>query len=426
MSNNTPGLKIAYILKMFPRLSETFVLNEILELERCGCEVVIFSLKKPNEGRFHPRVSQLKARVFYLEDLDPKKWQSWIAPEWPVLSAYQHRMWNLINDALQNGDIDHIEQIWWSAWIAAQASKLGIERLHAHFASLPSTIAHFVHLITDIPYSFTAHAKDIFVYSLDEHLLREKLNTAAFVVTVTEFNKRYLTERSPEIDPQRIRVIHNGIDLDQFSYVNADGRKPGLILSVGRLVAKKGFADLLSACANLKQRKVAFKCVIVGEGPDALALAEQRSSLNLEAEVEFVGAKNIDGVLALMHTASVFCLPCAIGEDNNMDALPTVLLEALAAGLPSISTTVSGIPEIIENEREGALVAPNDPIALSEQLSRFLTTPDLTSRFSKAGREKAERKFDLHKNVATLLQEHIAHTRTIKNRGSAAQKAGVK
>jgi glycosyltransferase involved in cell wall biosynthesis len=391
---------------MFPRLSETFILNEILELERRGVEVVVFSIKKPNEGRFHPQVSDLKAKVLYLEDLDSKKWPQWIGAEWPVVSRHSGNLWDAVGEALTEDDPKRVEQIWWGAWVASQARKLGLARLHAHFASMPSTVAYFAHRVSGIPFSFTAHAKDIFVYDMEEHCLRRKLAAASFVVTVTNFNKRYLLENAPEIDEDRIRVIHNGIDLKQFKTETSARRESNLILGVGRLVPKKGFDDLLDACTILKARGVPFRCMIVGGGVEAEALEEKRRVLGLE-EVTFAGPKTVDEVRELMRAATLFCLPCTVAQDKNVDALPTVLLEALACGLPSVSTTISGVPEIIDSGVDGVLVEPDSPAGLAEQIEKLLSSPQSRTRLSRAGRKKAVSKFDLQKNVKTLLDFYL-------------------
>lgn len=404
MPDTQISYKVGYVVKMFPRLSETFILREIIELERQGTEVMIFSLKKPNEGRFHPQVTAVKAPVHYLEDYDAKKWYNWLAAEWSELRSHQQGLWDLLDEALSGGIGSKIENVWWAAWIASMSAKLGLQRLHAHFASLPSSVAYYAHRISGITYSLTAHAKDIFVYDLDEHLLRKKLQTAQPLVTVTDFNRRYLLEKAPDTDPERIRVIHNGIDLDQFQPVPPNERASDLILGVGRLVIKKGFTDLLDACALLKQRGTKFRCVIIGDGPEGDALREKQKSLGLTGEVTFLGARNIAEVRSLMREATVFCLPCTVAPDNNIDALPTVLLEALACGLPSLSTTISGIPEIIDSGTDGLLVPPDDPEALSVQLERLLADPDLRLQLARNGREKAIQKFDIHKNVGELLQ----------------------
>ena len=336
MTDSNRPLRVGYIAKMFPRLSETFILNEILELERRGVEVVIFSAKKPNEGRFHPQLSRLKARVFYLEDLDSKKWAGWISREWNRLSEYREDLWRLVGDMLAAGDTRQIDYIWWAAWVAAKARELGVSRLHAHFASLPSTIAYLTHRVSGIPFSFTAHAKDIFVYTPEETKLREKIEAADFMVTVTKFNKRYISEHLPDVDANKIKVVHNGIDLDRFQPDESVEREADLILGVGRLVPKKGFDDLLDACALLRKRGVSFRCLIVGGGPQEAELHKKRIELGLEDEVTFAGPLHVEQVRTLMQKATVFCLPCTVATDNNVDALPTVLLESLAAGLPIV------------------------------------------------------------------------------------------
>ncbi len=407
MMDKKPILKVGYVVKMFPRLSETFILNEILELENKGVEVVIFSLKKPNEGRFHPQLAKLKAQVLYLDDLDVKKWANILASEWPILSSNSGEIWKMVNEAFNQSDTRRIDWIWESAWLAAQAQKLGLSHLHAHFASIPSTYAYFAHRISGIPFSFTAHAKDIFVYDTVEHFLSEKSAAAHFVVTVTNFNLRYLREKLPHEGSKNVRVIYNGINVEYFGYNLGIEREPNLILTVGRLVAKKGFNILLDACKLLKDRGVSFRCQIVGEGDEQENLQKQRDNLDLSNEVIFSGPKNLEEVRELMQSASIFCLPCVIAADNNVDALPTVLLETLASGLPAISTVVSGIPEIIDNEVNGILVDPENAESLSRAMERLLKSKELQNKFSHEGRKKALERFDLHKNVATLLSAYM-------------------
>ncbi len=397
-------MKIGYIVKMFPRISETFILNEILELERQGAEVTVFSLKKPNEGKFHPQMNELKADILYLDDCDVKTWSGWISNEWDYLQDYNDNIWNLVNESLKRKDTSRIDNIWRAAWICSKASRLGIERVHAHFASLPSTVAYLSHRISGIPFSFTAHAKDIFVYDMEEHYLREKLQHASFVVTVTNYNKNYLLENAPETNPDIIKVLYNGVNLVTLQPVAKSSRKSKTILGVGRLVEKKGFNDLLNALVILKKQKVDFECVIVGTGPEEENLLQLKQELNLENDVTFLGSKTSDEVTTLMKEATVFCLPCIIAEDNNIDALPTVLLEALALGLPSISTSISGIPEIIEHEHNGLLAEQKKPEQLAELLERLLLTPKLCDEYALIGRKIAEEKFSLRTNAGTLFK----------------------
>lgn len=395
-------VRIGYVAKMFPRLSETFVLNEILELERQGAEVTVFSAKKPNEGRFHPQLAALKAPVLYLEDLDAKKWAGWVSRDWDTLRASRDRIWDLLDEALGRGDAAAVDQIWSGAWIASRALELGLDRLHSHFATLPAMLAHLAHRVSGIPYSFTAHAKDIFVYSPEETRLPELVDRADFMVTVTEYNKRYLRGRIPELDADKIQVVHNGIDLSAFTPVPESERADDLILGVGRLVPKKGFDVLLRACELLRARGVTFRCRIAGGGVSEGELHALRDELGLQDSVEFLGPLKVNAVRDLMREATVFALPCRTAADGNLDALPTVLLEALACGLPAVSTAVSGIPEIITDGREGLLVPDEDPVALADALERLLESRELRAACGRHGRAKAETAFDIRRSVGRM------------------------
>jgi len=395
-------LKVGYFVKMYPRLSETFILNEILELERRGVEVTIFSLKKPNEGRFHPQVSEVKASVYYLDELEPKKGWAVLAEHWPTLSPRRAQLWKLLEALIPQGDSQLMELFFASAWAAALAASRGLMHLHAHFATLSSTAAYFAARISGLTFSFTAHAKDIFQDTVNRKMLEEKLSAARFVVTVTEFNRRFLTSTFPFVPPEKIQVLHNGINLDFFNFEPERPRERNLILSIGRLVPKKGFPDLLEACAALKNKGIPFQCVIIGQGEESIALETKRMELGLDGCVTFAGPKTQAEVLPYLKRATLLALPCTVDADGNQDALPTVLLEALATGCPAVSTTVSGIPEIVDTGSNGLLVPPGNPVALAEAMARILSSPELAARFAREGRKNAEDKFDLKKSVATL------------------------
>jgi colanic acid/amylovoran biosynthesis glycosyltransferase len=396
------GIKIAYILKMFPRISETFILNEMLELERSGIDITIFSLKKPNEGKFHPQLSNLKAPVYYLEDLDSKKWVPWLGEVWPHLDSQKENFWRLMERLILEGDNKTVEYALASAWTAAKVMEFDIEHIHSHFGSLSSTIAYFASTISSVPFSFTAHAKDIYVYDMEEHLLAEKLLAAEFAVTVTDYNKDYILDQNPGLDSDKIEIIRNGVRLEEIAYRPVSTREKDLVLGVGRLVSKKGFDTLIEACDILKRRGAAFRCIIAGDGSDAGLLYEKRGDLELEDTVEFMGAMTQDEVIDLMSRATLLCLPCRIAPDGNRDALPTVLLEALASGLPIVSTNISGIPEIVESGENGILVDPDDPVSLADEVERLLGSADLREKYSKAGLGKARESFDIRKNVEKL------------------------
>ena len=395
-------LRIGYFVKMYPRLSETFILNEILEMERRGVEVTVFSLMKPDEGRFHPQVTQIQAPVFYLDD--PRLKTGWrvLHKNWPTLSGRRDELWALFEELIVSGDKSAIDLFFSAAAASALALEAGLDHLHAHFASMPSTAAYYASRITGLGFSFTAHAKDIFTTAVDTELLERKIDASRFVATVTHFNKRHLLSLFPALPADKIKVVYNGIDLDLFGYGPESRRRPGLILAVGRLVPKKGFRDLLAACSILKARGVPFDCLVVGDGEERDALASISREHGLTDHVSFVGPKTQAEVREYLDQASVFVLPCTMAPDGNQDALPTVLLEALATGCPVVSTTISGVPEIVESGEDGILVSPEDPMEIANAIERILTDRELATGFALRGRRKAEERFDVMKSAAVL------------------------
>lgn len=405
-------LRIGYVVRMFPRFSETFVLQEILELERQGAEVTIFSLTKPNEGRFHPALARLRAQIVYLDDREAKRWWSWLPNEWESFGPDRTRFWQLVDEVACKQDGAELDTVFYAASLAAKCQSLGLHALHAHFATVSCSLAYFANRITGIPFSFTAHAKDIFSDTVDRELLTAKINAARFAVTVTEYNKRFLVEQLPGADASHIRVLYNGIDREYFSPDDsAQQSTPPVVLAVGRLVAKKGFADLIRACAILKSRGTSFRCVIIGHGREESKLRALAVELGVDELLELTGPRHQEEVRDVMRTASALCLPCLRDTDGNQDALPTVLLEAMSVGLPVVSTRISGVPEIIDSGRDGLLVEPGGPEQIADALEQILTKPAFSRNLREAGFQKVAERFDIHRNVAILhswLREIVA------------------
>ena len=414
-------MTIAYVLKMYPRFSETFILNEILELERQGVDVRIYSLRKPDDGRFHANLARVRAPVIYLPENPWSEMRRVSAAHRALAKANPRRYGQVLLNALSRRRSAALKHFLNAVVMTNHLRAQPVEHLHAHFATSATRVAMFAHLLTGIPYSFTAHAKDIYLDTVDKDLLRDKMREAQFVVTVSEFNRAYLAQMAAEpgrttlgrllsreavaIPPGRIRRLYNGIDLEQFGVGRDAAPQPGrepLILTVGRLVEKKGLADLVTACALLRDRGVAFRCEIIGKGPNEAALRKQIAENSLACCVELVGPKPQDEVVAAYRRTAVFALPCVVGADGNRDGLPTVLLEALAVGIPVVSTDVTGIPEIIDDGISGLLTPQHDPEALAGALASLLADPSLREQMGRAARAKAEREFDLHKNVAAL------------------------
>ena len=251
-----------------------------------------------------------------------------------------------------------------------------------------------------VGYSFTAHAKDIFHESVDMPRLRRFARDASAIVTVSDFNVAHLN-RVLDGDACPIHRVYNGLDLSAFPVARGE-REPGLIVAVGRLVEKKGFDDLLLACAIMKQAGRDFRCVIIGDGEQREPLEAQRTALGLQDRVEMLGPRPRDEVVTMVSKATVMAAPCVVGEDGNRDGLPTVLLEAMALGTPCVSTPVTGIPEVVRDGETGLLVPEREPQALADALGRVLDDRELAHAFARNARRLIERSFDLHQNTAEI------------------------
>lgn len=400
MTNTTPRSgKVAYILKMFPRFSETFILSELLELERQGMDIRIFSLKLPNDGRFHADVAHVKAPVTYVPPVVGAHARDYLAPHWRVFTWNRRRYLTILWRAIRRRRWGAVKRFMQAAYIAPQLRDAGVTHVHAHFASSATSVAHYLHHLTGLSYSFTAHAKDIYIDGVAQDVLRRKLDGARFVVTVSEFNRAHLASIAPQA---KIVRIYNGLDLQQFS---PNGTRPEplpLVLGVGRLVEKKGFDVLVRSCAILKSERVRFRCRIIGTGALEHPLRALITEHNLEDCVELAGPMPREALIAEYPRASVVVAPCVIGSDGNRDGLPTVLIEAMALEVPVISTDVTGIPELVQHERTGRLVPQNDPVALAAAIRESLEHRAHALAMAKEGRCLVEKRFDLHRNVTEL------------------------
>jgi glycosyltransferase involved in cell wall biosynthesis len=285
--------------------------------------------------------------------------------------------------------------------VAEDAQARGIDHLHAHFATSSADVARGASRLSGIPYSVTAHAKDIYLDAHDPARLRSRLRDGAFVVTVCDANREWIESVGGE--GTRVARIYNGLDLEEFS--PRDRRPNGTfrILGVGRLVPKKGFDTLVRSCAALARRGIPFECRIAGDGEERDALHRLVAGEGMESHVRFLGPLPNERVREEMHAADVMALPCRIADDGNRDALPTVLLEALALELPFVSTPVTGIPEIAGNEEGGLLVPPDDPDALTEALVALHADPARRQALGRAGRQRAVALFDGRRSAADLL-----------------------
>jgi colanic acid/amylovoran biosynthesis glycosyltransferase len=363
-----------YLLKRFPQLTQTFVAAELGELERQGGRTAVVALSGPSgpTAYFATRriVAGLQAPVRYLPGP--------VAAAITADSAAAH------------------------AKITRDVVALGATHLHAHFTGWAAHAAQRVGAATGLGYSVTVHATDIYRDRVDQSDLVELLAGARFVVTVTEDNRRHLENLlDAHARTARIVSLHNGVDLTRL-HVDSSHREPGLVLGVGRLVEKNGHDVLIESVRLLRRAGRDVRCVIVGEGPLRAQLERQVAYAGLGGVVQLIGSRDHQTVLDLLRRASVFALPSMTAGDGDRDALPTVILEAMALGTPVVSTTVSGIPEMVEDGKSGLLVASRDPAVFAAAMGRLVDDDVLRRRLAHGARARVEERFDLSRNVGVL------------------------
>jgi glycosyltransferase involved in cell wall biosynthesis len=432
---------VAYVLKGFPILSETFISSEVHRVENAGIRLRIFVVRPRDEREHHPVIDRILARPDYLPPTSPISEKSrlwWLLTNTPpfapsilrVLRRKPRGFLKAAKFALAESVLTR-RSLW--SWpkisytrdlllALALADRLlrapDVRHLHAHFAHDTTTITWLASMITGLPFSFTAHAKDIYAERLNlRGLLERKVRAASFVVTCTETNQRHL-RRITNTTP--IHLVYHGLndDFSRFSQRAAPSRGANgslRLLAVGRLVAKKGFDVFVEACGVLDQQDVSFVATIVGEDDDVgdnfsvgEDLRRRIARLGLEDRVHLLGQIGQAELYQHYRNASLFCLPCRVLDNGDRDGIPNVLLEAMSCGVPVLSTPVSGIPELIENGTNGLLVPEDDPAALARALLTLHRDRDLARELSCAGRATVSERFDgnlLARQLAQLFEQ---------------------
>jgi colanic acid/amylovoran biosynthesis glycosyltransferase len=396
------GKRLGYVLKMYPRFSETFIVNEILALEAAGEELDIFALRLPVDGRFHESLAEVRAPVTYLP-----------------YQVKAQELWELLREGLQTlprlsvnlPDVLElpVTDAAGAVQLAMLVRRLGIAHLHAHFGSVATDVARVAARLSGVDYSFTAHAKDIFHTDVDSQSLRRKLAEASAVVTVSDYNLRYL-QTTYGAAAHRVVRVYNGLDLDRFPFTSPATRTR-VVVGVGRLVEKKGFDHLIDAIAVLVRGGRDVRLDLVGTGEQEAALRAQVRALGIGAHVRFLGALSQPRAREVVRQAAALAAPCVVAADGNRDGLPTVLLEAMALGTPCVSTPVTGIPEAVRPDRTGLLVPPGDARALAGALDRLLDDRGLRLRLAVNARSLVEREFDV-RHTSAQLRELLGTSKT--------------
>jgi len=384
----------AYLFERFPSFGQTFCYREVAELDRQGVASPIFSIRNPKDEppqEWDPRIIE---RVHYvpeekelLNDVRSASKKRKLTPE--IVAALDD--WGRRTDFLR---------LYQAVYVGLRLHELGARHVHAHFAGMAARTAFWIHRFFPMTFSFTAHANDIFAPRHFEIGLDKLVDVARVIVTETDYAAQFLRERFPQ-RANSVHRIYNGLDLAEFERADFSSTPP-LIIAVGRLIAKKGFAELIRACALLAERGKLFRCEIIGEGPLENELRAQIAQLNVQNRFVLSGAKPQREVRQHLAAASVFVLPSVLDPEGGMDNLPTVIMEAMATGLPVISTNIAGIPEMVVQNETGFLVQPADPIALAKAIEDVIDDRLLAQRLGEAGHQRAQELFSIEKNVREL------------------------
>ncbi len=387
---------LAYLFERFPSFAQTFCYREVGELRRQGLEPAVFSIRRPADEPPQNWASAIVNAVQYLppdEELVREIDRAVRKGRLPKPAAREIAAWGRKTDFLR---------LYQAAWLGPRLRESGVRHVHAHFAGMAARTAWWIERFFGIGFSFTAHANDIFAPKPFEISLGKLIGAAGAVVTVSDFAVQFLRDRFPGHNRKIVRV-YNGIELDRFrpSDFSAD---PPLVISIGRLIEKKGFADLIESCALLHRRGLKFGCEIIGKGPLESALRGQIAAAGLTNTVTLAGPLPQEEVIARLAGSTVFVLPCVTEAGGGMDNLPTVIMEAMAAALPVVSTPVSGVPEMIVAGETGLLVAEHEPADLADALARLLENRELARSLGEKGRTRATELFAIEKSGRALRE----------------------
>ena len=401
-------MRVAFVLKGYPRLSETFIAQEIAALERRGLDILIVSLRRPTEKRRHRVHDEIRAALLYLPEylvLEPWRvlrawWKARALPGYKGVRA----LW--LRDLKRDPTPNRVRRFGQALVLAAELPK-DVHRLHAHFLHTPASVTRYAALLLGLPWTGSAHAKDI--WTTPEWEKREKLASCEWLVTCTRANRDYLAALAPA---GRVELVYPGIDLARFPARNApppirDGRNaadPVLILSVARLVEKKGTDVLLRALARIP-KSVHWRLIHVGGGPLGSRMRRLATSLGIEERVRWKGAATQDELLAEYRNADIFALASRIAEDGDRDGLPNVLMEAQSQGLACVTTRVSAIPELVRDGQTGLLVDEGDVEALARALEGLIAHPARRRALGQAGQARVAEAFAVEANIDTLARK---------------------
>ena len=404
------------MMSRFPKLTETFILHEMVAMERLGVDVDVYPLWRERAAVTHPEARRFVERANFQRSFSPEVlWancrvllrhpRKYIATLWAVLSGTRGSV------RFFTGALAIFPK---AVFFAKRMEATGVAHVHAHFASHPTVAAVVIRRLVGIPYSFTAHGSDI---HRDQRMLGQKIAEAAFAVTISDYNRKVMTATCErEGDRGKVRIVRCGVDTHLFQRgPSAADLQPGpfTIFCVGTLHEVKGQTHLIKACEQLAQSGVNVSLNLVGDGPDRQALLAQAADAKIADRVTFHGGKTHQQVAELLRGAHVVVAPSVPTADGRREGIPVALMEAMSCGVPVVASRLSGIPELVADEQSGLLVPPGDAGALAQALQRLHNDAGLRKRLGEAARQKVLQEFDLFKNAATLA----ALFKTVVTRG---------
>ena len=418
--------KLAYIMSRFPKISETFILFEILEMEKLGASVEVYPLLREYQPVMHPEAEKICARAHFLPFV------SWliVRANLAFMLASPLRYFATLCEVLF-GTIRHpnfffgVLAYWPKAVaFAFKMKQQGIEHIHAHFCNHPTLVAFIIHRLAGIPYSFIAHGSDL---HKNRTMLGKKVAASAFALTVSQFNLAVLHSACDENSRKRTRILHCGIDPEIFLPQKKNTSAGKLrIVCVASFEEVKGHTHLVEACRILRERGITFACDLIGDGPRRAAITAQIAAAHLQEQVIVHGSMKRSDVVRMLTEAEVKVLASVPTAEGKREGVPVVLMEAMACALPVISSRLSGIPELVEHERTGLLLQPGDPNELAHALEQLGKDPVLRARMGEAGREKVLREYNLKANTKQLLDWIVAAQKANGSAGKIASSATPK
>jgi colanic acid/amylovoran biosynthesis glycosyltransferase len=404
-------LRIGYITNTFPVRTETFIYREVVALRKSGFPVETFSIRHPGQD-FSSEAEHLVQETFYILPVGLKKFlQAHLFFAAISPGNYIRSMFFVLSRRLPNWR-DRLRTFFHfceAVYLAKVMKERKIEHIHAHYASHSCTIALAASQLLHIPFSFTAHAYDIW---LDQLMLKEKLDKCQFAVTCSGYGKQFLLDTVDSNYEGKIHVVHHGVDPEAFTMPRAEKRAEPTVVSVGRLHEQKGLPYLIEACHLLLKKGITFKCFIIGDGELKSELQQKITERGLENVVILTGSLDQHEVKNYYGMADLFVLPSVIAGNGDRDGIPNVLIEAMSMGLPVVSTTISGIPELVQNELTGLLVEPRDSESLANAMARLFQSSELRGRMGQRGRDYVRERFDINKNVKDLIDLFKRYTQS--------------